>query len=95
MILKVMGGIDSYGFKLFEDLFVRGFFALQKHIDGLIAIIQVFYGDSRRSAVEALKSRLLFASTETDVISLIRDSLESWRTKQYDMFQQKSNNIYM
>lgn len=41
--IEVMGGIDSYGFKLFEDLFVRGFFALQKHIDGLITIIQVSF----------------------------------------------------
>ena len=37
----MMGGIDSYGFKLFEDLFIKGFNALQKHIDGLVAIIQV------------------------------------------------------
>ena len=37
----------------------------------------------------------MFATNQDDVISLIRDSLESWRTKQYDMFQQKSNNIYM
>ena len=36
-----MGGIDSYGFKMFEDLFVKGFFAIQKNLDGLISIIQV------------------------------------------------------
>jgi hypothetical protein len=41
--LEVMGGIDSYAFKLFEDLFVRGFFAIQKHIDGLVTIIQVSF----------------------------------------------------
>jgi hypothetical protein len=36
-----MGGLDSAAFKQFEDLFVRGFFALQKHVDGLCAITQV------------------------------------------------------
>ena len=36
-----MGGIDSPAFKMFEDLFVRGFYALQKHVEGLSAIVQV------------------------------------------------------
>ena len=39
--LEVMGGIDSPAFKMFEDLFVRGFYALQKHVEGLSAIVQV------------------------------------------------------
>jgi phosphatidylinositol 4-kinase B len=39
--IEVMGGIDSAAFKMFEDLFVRGFFALQKHVDGLSAITSV------------------------------------------------------
>lgn len=55
--VEVMGGIDSYGFKMFEDLFVKGFFAMQKHADGLIAILQLFYGDRKKGVVEALKSR--------------------------------------
>ena len=41
--LEVMGGLDSAAFKQFEDLFVRGFFALQKHVDGLCAITQVSF----------------------------------------------------
>lgn len=41
--IEVMGGIDSYAFKMFEDLFVRGFFALQKNIDGLVTAVQVIY----------------------------------------------------
>jgi hypothetical protein len=36
-----MGGIDSQGFKLFEELFVKGFYALQRHVEGLGAIVQV------------------------------------------------------
>ena len=34
--IELMGGLDSNGFKLFEDLFVRGFYALQKHIDAVV-----------------------------------------------------------
>ncbi len=55
--VEVMGGINSYGFKMFEDLFIKGFFALQKHVDGLIAIIQLFNGDRKKGVIEALKSR--------------------------------------
>ena len=31
--LDVMGGVDSAEFRMFEDLFVRGFFALQRFVD--------------------------------------------------------------
>ena len=39
--LEVIGGLDSEAFQTFQDLFLRGFLALQKHIDGLTSIIQV------------------------------------------------------
>jgi hypothetical protein len=93
--LDLIGGPDSQMFALFEDLFVRGFQALQKHADGLAAIVQLFYGDRRRGAAEGLKSRLLFAQSQQDILSLVRDSFDNWRTKQYDWFQQQSNNIQM
>lgn len=41
--IDIMGGIDSIAFKNFEDLFLRGFLALQKHIDGFTSIAQVKY----------------------------------------------------
>lgn len=39
--IDLMGGVDSPMFALFEELFVKGFLALQKHLDGLLAIVQV------------------------------------------------------
>ena len=93
--LEVMGGVDSQAFKMFEDLFVRGFFALQKHVDALCAIVQLFYGDRKKQAADGLRSRLMFATSQADVLSLVRDSFDNWRTKQYDWFQQRSNNILM
>jgi phosphatidylinositol 4-kinase B len=93
--LEVMGGVDSPAFKQFEDHFVKGFYALQKHVEGLSAIVQLFYGDRRKNAADGIKSRLMFAQSQADVLSLIRDSFDNWRTKQYDWFQQKSNNILM
>ena len=40
-------------------------------------------------------SRLLFATSQMDVLSLIRESLDNWRTRQYDWYQQRSNNILL
>lgn len=39
--IDVMGGVDSAAFRLFEDLFLKGFTALRGHVDNLSAIIQV------------------------------------------------------
>jgi len=36
-----MGGVDSDAFRTFEDLFLRGFMALQRHTEGLSAVVQV------------------------------------------------------
>ena len=93
--MDIMGGPDSPAFQQFEDLFIRGFLALQKHIDGLTAIVQLFYGDKRRGAAEGMKSRLLFPQSYSEITDLVRESFDNWRTKQYDWFQERSNNIQM
>jgi phosphatidylinositol kinase/protein kinase (PI-3 family) len=41
--VDLLGGIDSPAFKKFESLFVNGFLALQKNINGLFAIIKVCF----------------------------------------------------
>ena len=46
--IDVLGGVDSAAFKSFEELFIKGFVALQKHVDGMYAIIQAFYGSDLR-----------------------------------------------
>eukprot|EP01034_Spumella_vulgaris_P021531 gene21532-27566_t len=93
--VALLGGVDSAAFRLFEDLFVRGFLALQRHAEGMSAVIQLFYGDKRKGAAEQMCSRLLFLASHGDILGLVRDSLDNWRTKQYDWFQQQSNNILM
>lgn len=93
--VELLGGLDSAAFKAFEDLFLRGFLALQRHHEALCAVVELFYGTRRRSAGDAMRARLLFARTHGDILSLIRDSFDSWRTKQYDWFQHRTNNIQM
>lgn len=105
--IDLLGGIDSPLFHMFEDLFLRGFLALQKHLEGLSAIVQLFYNDvssntgadnsgsRRKGVVDALRSRLLFPQSHEDILALIGESMDNWRTRQYDWFQQRSNNIQM
>jgi phosphatidylinositol 4-kinase len=93
--LELMGGPDSPAFKMFEDLFVRGFMLLKKHSDALAALVSLFYGSRRRGAGEALKARLDFATSPGDVLGLIRESVDNWRTKQYDWYQQRTNGLLM
>jgi len=91
----VMGGVDSDAFRTFEDLFLRGFMALQRHTEGLSAIVQLFCGDKKKNCADSLRTRLMFPTSEMDILSLVRDSIDNWRTKQYDWYQQKTNNIQM
>ena len=69
--------------------------ALQKHIDGMYAIVMAYHGEKKKSIADTLRSRVLFATSHSDIVGLIRDSLDSWRTKQYDWYQQKANNIFI
>ena len=91
--VEVLGGLDSEAMKTFQRLFIKGFFALQKHVEAIATIVKLFYGEKRKNAADDVRSRLLFARTESDVYALIRDSLDNWRTKQYDWFQQRTNDI--
>lgn len=55
--MEILGGPDSPAFKQFQDLFVRGFYAMQKHVEGLTAIVKLFYGEKRKAAAESMRSR--------------------------------------
>lgn len=89
----MLGGPQSPLFKHFEELFVRGYFALQKNHEALTAIVQLFYGPRGKQQADGIRQRLGHR-TPQEVISLISDSYDNWRTTQYDRFQKASNNIF-
>lgn len=62
--LELMGGVDSAAFKSFEDLFLRGFLAMQKHIDGLTSIVQVMYHPALTLCVCSYSILPYFATTD-------------------------------
>ncbi len=78
--LDLIGGnVDSPLFRLFEDLFIRGFLAIQKHVDGIASIIQLYYDEKKgKEIVDLLKSRLLFAKTTLDIQKLIHESMDNF-----------------
>jgi hypothetical protein len=61
--------------------------------DTMYVLLQLYYGDKRRSAADGVRSRLLFPQSQADILSLIGDSVDNWRTKQYDWYQERTNNI--
>lgn len=93
--IDLMGGMESDYFREFTRLFVDGFYALRDNVGAMSAIVQAFYGDKRKGAAESLNVRLNFARSSNDVRKLILDSLDNWRTTQYDIYQQHRNNIKM
>ena len=56
-------------------------------------LLQLFYGDKRKAAADGVRSRLMFPQTQSDILALIGDSVDNWRTKQYDWYQERTNNI--
>lgn len=91
--LELMGGKDSDYFSLFKKLFSDGFFALRDNADAMSAIVQAYYGDKRKGAAESLLVKLDCSKTATELNDLISESIDSWRTRHYDAFQQRFNNI--
>jgi hypothetical protein len=54
---------------------------------------QLFYGDKRKGVADGVRSRLLFPQSQADILSLVGESIDNWRTKQYDWYQERTNNI--
>jgi len=72
---------------------VRGYFALQKHQEALAAIVQLFYGSGGQAQADGIRQRLGLHNPQ-QVLAIVSDSFDNWRTTQYDRFQKSSNNIY-
>jgi phosphatidylinositol 4-kinase B len=42
--VELLGGLESPFFRLFEELFVQGYRALQQHADSIVALVEVRQG---------------------------------------------------
>lgn len=106
-MLEVMDS-DSEGrpselFDYFKVLLIQGFLAARKHADRVTLLVEMM-GDSgcpcfknKVAAVQGLKKRFALGMPEPAVVEvvlgLISDSLDAWRTRQYDYYQRILNGI--
>jgi phosphatidylinositol 4-kinase len=84
-------------------LTIQGFLAVRKHADRILLLVEMMQDSgcpcfkSRVAAVEGLRKRFHLALPEPQVVEvvlgLISDSLDAWRTRQYDYYQRVLNGI--
>lgn len=102
--LQVMGDVQSETFCYFRELFVSGFLACRKHHEKLTTLIEIMLEGTRlpcmaggMAVVDGLRQRLMLSLPEREciraVLDLIDESIDNWRTRQYDRFQFYSNGI--
>ncbi|KAJ9507667.1 hypothetical protein QJQ45_019158 [Haematococcus lacustris] len=107
-LLEVMDsnseGQPSELFDYFKVLIIQGFLACRKHHDRLLLLVRMmsksglpcFKAGDR--AVKAMEKRFALQLTEVQsvqmVLGLISDSLDAWRTRQYDYYQRLLNGIF-
>jgi len=96
-------GKSSEIFDYFKVLCIQGFLALRKHRDRVMVLVEVmknaalpcFKGGPR--AIEAMHRRFHQNLTEEQcvqlVLQMISDSMDAWRTRQYDYYQRVLNGI--
>mmetsp|Transcript_19596 Transcript_19596/g.54591 ORF Transcript_19596/g.54591 Transcript_19596/m.54591 type:complete len:316 (+) Transcript_19596:179-1126(+) len=96
-------GKPSEMFDYFKVLVIQGFLACRKHHDRLLLMVRMMsrsgfpcFKQGERS-VKALEKRFQLHLTEVQcvqsVLGLISDSLDAWRTRQYDYYQRLLNGI--
>ncbi|KAF4029490.1 Phosphatidylinositol 3- and 4-kinase [Phytophthora infestans] len=105
-MVDAMGGTQSDYFKAYVIFLIQGFLALQQHADTILMMIAImaqesscpcFLSQNPRDVLSATKQlfRLDYNQRQVikHVISLVRRSHNSYRTRQYDVFQRMTNGI--
>jgi phosphatidylinositol 4-kinase len=101
------GGVNSDMFHYFENLFLRGFLELRAHYPEFVSLVSACAQSSFMPCflevadgspiVAALEERFLIHCGEDECIShlrtMIANSVNNWKSVQYDVFQKYSNNI--
>ncbi|KAL3135684.1 hypothetical protein ABBQ38_006156 [Trebouxia sp. C0009 RCD-2024] len=106
-LLEVMDsnseGKASELFDYYKVLCIQGFLACRKHADRVILLVEMMQGSGCPAfkagprCVQNLRKRFHLNLTETQcvevVLGMISDSLDAWRTRQYDYYQRVLNGI--
>ena len=104
--IEILDGEQSSLYHYFKTLLFRGFLCLKKHFIYFEKIINImakysflpcFVGRNTNEVVKCFIERFHIEKTDLEfskfVEQLIYDSINSWRTYQYDLFQELTNGI--
>lgn len=104
--LDVMDGEQSEQYQYFCTLLIRGFLEARRHVERISTIIQMqmlnsnlpcFSGKPCETIIQDLEERFFRGMPDDACIEqihqLIDNSVNNWRTRQYDNFQKWSNGI--
>ncbi|GJD08326.1 Phosphatidylinositol 4-kinase [Galdieria sulphuraria] len=102
--VDVMGGTHSEAFQYFRELMVQGFLAARKHHEKLTTLVEIMIEGTKipcmhggHSVLESFRQRFCLGLLENECIhhmlSLIDESVDNWRTRQYDRYQFYTNGI--
>ena len=104
--IEILDGENSSLYYYFKTLLIRGFLCLKKHFVYFEKIINImakysflpcFVGRNVNDVIKGFIERFHIEKTDVEfnkfVEGLIYDSMNSWRTYQYDLFQELTNGI--
>lgn len=95
-----MGGRNSQGYQLFQQLTVKAFLAIRPHADQLISTVQLMLDTCLPSfkgepTMKRLRDRFALGLNERQaaewMMTIIRNAHENFRSTAYDEFQRVSN----
>ncbi|WFD02688.1 1-phosphatidylinositol 4-kinase [Malassezia obtusa] len=101
-MVNVMGGPDSPGFRLFEQLVVKAFLAVRPYVDEIVGTCALMLGTDLPSfkgpsTFDRLRDRFKPHLSDRDAAKhamwLVKDAYGNRRAVLYDMLQEKQNHI--
>jgi len=102
--LSILMGEKTQAFDQLKEVFTRGFLVLRKNVGKILTIAKSLVWDEKLNhrinyKLFELIQRFEIKSKNLNVIrfchKLFKDSLEDWRTKQYDKYQLVASGIKM
>jgi len=100
-ILK-LGGIKSEIFETTRENFIRGLLVLRKNFGKINKLLRIFTEDKNLSPkimnnLLSFQRRFLLKASDREIIKysldLFKESMECWKTRQYDIYQQYASGI--
>ncbi|EOR01015.1 Phosphatidylinositol 4-kinase stt4 [Wallemia ichthyophaga EXF-994] len=101
-MVTVMGGRDSDGYKMFQELIIKGFIAARIYAHEIVNVVKLMLGTELPSfkgegTIYRLRERFMLhlddRAASTYMLGVIRNAHENSRSIAYDEFQRITNDI--